>query len=127
MITGHDMQIHDLGLRQSGRVTKRAGQQDAGNVEAWSRALSPQAHAVERAAAPDRGNVTEQKLTQLMLAQTLRLIMPREQTSSCGLAADTWRDFLADHVAEAVAPALNLLPGGATRDASPGGARRDER
>lgn len=121
------MQIHDLGLRQNGRVMKFAKQQDAADTEAWSRALSPQARAAERAAVPERGNVTEQKLTQLMLAQTLRLIMPREQTSSCGLAADTWRDFLADHVAEAVAPALNFLRGGATRDASSSGARRDER
>jgi len=120
------MQIHDLGVRQSGRVMKFAKQQDAADTEAWLRALSPQAHAAERAAAPDRGNVTEQKLTQLMLSQTLRLIMPRG-TSSSGLAADTWRDFLADHVAEAVAPALNFLPGGATRDASSSGARRDER
>ncbi len=123
MITGHDMQIHDLGLRQNERVMKFAKQQDGTDAEAWSRALSPRAHA----AVPERRNVTEQKLTQLMLAQTLRLIMPREQTSSCGLAADTWRDFLADHVAEAVAPALNLLPGGATRDASSSGARRDAR
>ncbi|MBL8884726.1 MAG: hypothetical protein JNL45_16925 [Hyphomicrobium sp.] len=112
------MQIHDLGLRQNGRVMKLAKQQDAADAEAWSRALSPQAHAAERAAVPERGNGTEQKLTQLMLAQTLRMIMPREQTSSSGLAADTWRDFLADHVAEAVAPALNVLPSGATRGSS---------
>lgn len=120
------MQIHDLGLRLNGHA-RLAGQQDAGDSEAWSRALDPKSHATELAAESVRGTVTEQKLTQLMLAQTLRMIMPRERTSASGLAADTWRDFLADHVAEAVAPALNLLPGGATRESSSSGARPNER
>ena len=51
-------------------------------------------------------NVAEAKLTELLLAQTLRSILPKEQNQEDATAAETWRGMLADIVAETVASAM---------------------
>ncbi|HMN38756.1 MAG TPA: hypothetical protein PKD49_13745 [Hyphomicrobium sp.] len=109
------MQIQNSASWQKREIT-HAVKPDRDVARTWTHALRD-AEESQRAQFKASSNVTEQQLTQLVLAQTLRTIMPRGEASSGGLAADTWRDFLADQIAQAVAPALKVL---AFRAAYPG-------
>lgn len=62
---------------------------------------------------PDTGSaphVAAGKLTELLVAQTLRTILPRSSGMDGGLASDTWRGMLADSLAQSVASNLTLVP-----------------
>lgn len=118
------MFVESLGGQAQPRIARQAQvgtQQD----NAWTAVLNRLSHAEPCAASDLPGSKVERKLTQLMLSQTLRLIMPRTGTSNSGLAADTWREFLADNIAEAVAPAVSLFSAGEHTPAVDAGSSRD--
>ncbi|MDX2308849.1 MAG: hypothetical protein NW216_11470 [Hyphomicrobium sp.] len=48
------------------------------------------------------------ELAELLLAQSLRQILPRGEAASAALATETWRGWLADYVARDLAPAIGL-------------------
>ncbi len=51
-------------------------------------------------------SLAESKLTELLLSQTLRSILPKQENQENTTAAETWRGMLADIVAEKVASAM---------------------
>lgn len=121
---GGKMFVECLGVQvqpRTGGQTHVGTQQD----NAWTAVLDRLSDAEPCVASDLQHRKAERKLTQLMLSQTLRLIMPRSGTSNSGLAADTWRDFLADNIAEAVAPAISLFSAGEHSPAAVVGSSHD--
>jgi len=82
--------------------------------ERWEAALVP-AHGAEsvinteRPSSAAQDSVAQEKLTQLLMTQTLRDVLPRTGSHGGSLALDTWRGLLADIVAEKVSEAMPSL------------------
>jgi hypothetical protein len=79
--------------------------------EGWEAALAatPEAESAIDPARPSRAaqdTVAEEKLTQLLMTQTLRDVLPKTGSHGGSLALDTWRGLLADIVAEKVSEAM---------------------
>ena len=88
---------------------------DPGQAEEWQTVAQALKPPVENSAIPTReaspsGNHkptgAEVKLTELLMAQALRTILPKQEGQGGSTASETWRSMLADIVAEKVAGAM---------------------